>query len=69
MIDEWKFLDRVGSAPKDDDLERANCPSAGEPMHRMCGWCNSCDMPMWVCGCGMSRLCDAKGITKFELVD
>ena len=43
------FKERTGRDPKHDDLERCNCPEAGHPGHYMCGWCEKCDMPKFMC--------------------
>jgi hypothetical protein len=43
-----EFTRVVGSAPQQDDLERANCPIAGEMGHWGCGWCEH-DKPRWMC--------------------
>lgn len=32
------FQEATGREPKDDDLERCNCSSAGALRHSMCGW-------------------------------
>ena len=50
-ITEDYFLEKVGRAPKNDDLERCNCELAGEDGHFMCGWCNLCDLPRFSCLC------------------
>jgi hypothetical protein len=50
MIDAEYFASRVGREPVQDDLERCNCPEAGEPGHWGCGWCEQCDKPRFVCG-------------------
>jgi len=50
-ITEDYFLEKVGRAPKNDDLERCNCELAGEAGHFMCGWCNLCDLPRFSCLC------------------
>jgi hypothetical protein len=44
------FTAMTGQAPSMDDLERCNCPMAGEIGHYYCGWCHTCDKPRWVCG-------------------
>lgn len=45
------FKKKTGSAPVDDDLERANCSEAGEIGHLSCGWCKKHDGPMTQCLC------------------
>ena len=42
---------KTGSPPKQDDLERANCKKAGEIAHYGCGWCYTCEKPVFMCGC------------------
>ena len=32
------FKKATGDDSRDDDLERANCPRAGEALHLSCGW-------------------------------
>lgn len=44
------FEAACGFAPKDDDLERVNCPRAGEIGHSHCGWCLLDDKPRFICG-------------------
>jgi len=39
------WLAATGYAAVDDDLERANCPKAGQIGHHGCGWCSVCDKP------------------------
>ena len=39
----------VGRAPINDDLERCNCPLAGQFMHTSCGWCGICMKPKYMC--------------------
>lgn len=46
-----EFEDAVKRAPEDDDLDRANCPDAGKPGHRQCGWCPKHDWPRFECLC------------------
>jgi len=49
MIDAAAFKAATGFYPKDDDLERSNCPKAGQPNHTFCGWNASKNMPVfWV---------------------
>ena len=33
-----QYEDATGHTPIDDDLDRCNCPHAGEPGHWYCGW-------------------------------
>lgn len=44
-----RFEKAAGHPPVQDDLERANCPKAGQPMHVACGWCRKHDKPMAEC--------------------
>ena len=44
------FERSTGHAPQDDDMERANCPHAGEATHTMCGWDYLRDMPKFIPG-------------------
>jgi hypothetical protein len=46
-----KFIEAVGHPPEEDDLERCNCPKAGQVMHWQCGWCPEHDKPRFLCGC------------------
>lgn len=39
------FKEKTGKDPVDDDLERANCSSAGELGHFHCGWNQEKDLP------------------------
>lgn len=50
-----EFREKVGHEPMMDDLERVNCEKAGEIGHWYCGWCDSCDMPRFQCGCRASN--------------
>jgi len=43
------FFEKTGKTPVDDDLERCNCPQAGEIGHRSCGWCKICEKPIFMC--------------------
>lgn len=51
MITEEQFKLATGRAPEQDDLERSNCPDAGQPRHHQCGWCEEHNKPRFVCGC------------------
>lgn len=46
-----KFIKATGEEPEKDDLERCNCPKAGEIGHLSCGWCPVHDKPRLICGC------------------
>lgn len=43
------FAIDVGREPEGDELDRVNCAQAGEPGHRQCGWCFTCDCPRFMC--------------------
>ena len=45
MISAEDFEKATGHAPINDDLERANCPKAGEPGHYHCGWNQEKNLP------------------------
>lgn len=45
------FQIAVGRTPQKDDLERCNCPHAGEPGHYQCGWCENTNRPRFLCAC------------------
>lgn len=49
MITAENFKEIIGHAPIQDDLDRCNCPNAGEPGHRSCGWCDMCNRPYFMC--------------------
>lgn len=38
QITEEYFYKATGRQPKEDDMERVNCPKAGESGHNNCGW-------------------------------
>ena len=38
MITAEYFKKATGDDPRNDDLERSNCPSAGKSGHNSCGW-------------------------------
>jgi hypothetical protein len=44
-----QYFEATGHMPVQDDLERANCPKAGEIMHVACGWCDKHDKPKAEC--------------------
>lgn len=50
MISCAKFRVAVGWPPENDDMERCNCERAGQIGHFLCGWCDSCDLPRFLCG-------------------
>lgn len=45
-----KFIEATGWEPKDDDLERCNCPAAGAIGHLFCGWNEKFDLPQFEVG-------------------
>lgn len=50
------FQIRTGHAPEDDDLDRSNCPKAGQIAHTMCGWDSHLDLPVFMTGNQSARL-------------
>jgi hypothetical protein len=46
-----EFTKRFGREPVMDDLNRVNCPEAGDPGHYQCGVCEEHDKPRFMCGC------------------
>lgn len=46
MITDVHFKMGTGKWPIQDDLERCNCPKAGQIGHQFCGWSHVYDMPM-----------------------
>jgi hypothetical protein len=42
------FKTATGHAPENDDLERCNCPQAGEPGHMHCGWDAAANLPWFM---------------------
>ena len=44
------FQQATGQAPTCDDLHRVNCTEAGSVGHFMCGWCDECGLPRFMCG-------------------
>ena len=48
MITAKMFKAATGSAPKDDDLDRCNCPLAGREFHTNCGWDHDLRQPMFI---------------------
>ena len=59
MITAAQFYAAVGSRPKDDDLERCNCPEAGAEAHWSCGWCDAHNKPVFICGLPCSKAPEA----------
>jgi hypothetical protein len=52
------FLTATGREPENDDLERANCPLAGESGHYYCGWDRAQNRPAYETGCNVPALKD-----------
>jgi hypothetical protein len=50
IITAEKFQAATGHLPIHDDLERCNCPLAGQLGHWGCGWNQKNDMPQFMCG-------------------
>lgn len=48
MLTAKEFQQITGFAPRDDDLERANCDKVGQIGHFMCGMCE-CGKPRFLC--------------------
>lgn len=44
------FEKATGQSPLDDDLERCNCPKAGEILHSCCGWNEEQNLPQFYVG-------------------
>jgi hypothetical protein len=50
LVDDSEFERMTGLAPEADDLDRVNCPQAGNEGHMFCGICVPCGKPRFVCG-------------------
>jgi len=48
LITAEKFKEATGHDPILDDLERCNCPDAGEIGHSMCGWNHEQNCPQFM---------------------
>jgi len=46
-----QYKDMTGQENSQDDLDRVNCPHAGEIGHKNCGWCWECGTPAFLCTC------------------
>lgn len=46
-----EFESRMGRPPANWELDRINCPNAGQIGHYACGWCDFHSQPVIVCGC------------------
>lgn len=62
VITEAIFHYRVGRAPEKDDLDRCNCPQAGNTGHTSCGWCGLCHMPKFMCECPTAHVVNNRGV-------
>lgn len=49
-MDAKKFKDITGTDPVNDDLDRVNCPDAGQAGHWQCGTCAH-DYPRFLVDC------------------
>lgn len=43
------FTTAMGRPPRPMELNRVNCPYAGCPQHKSCGWCDDCQKPRLEC--------------------
>lgn len=50
QITREKFIEATGREPEQDDLDRANCPKAGEIGHFCCGWNRTLNKPQFDIG-------------------
>lgn len=50
MITREIFIAATGREPENDDLERCNCPKAGQIGHWMCGWNEEKNLPQFEVG-------------------
>ena len=50
VITEEYFTKSTGCNPIDDDLERCNCPLAGDIGHSTCGWNKENNKPQFYIG-------------------
>ncbi len=55
IITTERFKELTGIDPIQDDLERANCKSAGIFNHICCGWCSKHNKPAWWCLCSVNK--------------
>ncbi len=52
-----QFQAMTGRAPVQDDLDRCNCPEAGQLGHLSCGVCPTHKLPQFECArCGRTTL-------------
>ena len=45
-----RFVQATGFEPENDDLERCNCPKAGQAGHHHCGWNTTENLPCFMAG-------------------
>ena len=57
IFTEKEFIEMVGSAPEQDDLERLNCPDAGKIGHSSCGYCVTNNRPKFMGHCIKCEKC------------
>lgn len=50
LITAEQFKAATGREPEQDDLERCNCPKAGQMGHWQCGWNEGRNLPQFMCG-------------------
>lgn len=48
MITAEQFKQATGHEPEQDDLERSNCPLAGQIAHSCCGWDHGLNLPVFI---------------------
>ncbi len=56
MVTEEQFTAAVGRPPTHDDLERCNCDKEGDVGHIQCGWCQTHELPVFICNCWFRRI-------------
>lgn len=61
MITAEQFKQATGHEPVQDDLERCNCPKAGEIGHLSCGWDEEKNLPQFMTG---SRLLKGEKVAR-----
>jgi hypothetical protein len=44
-----QFKQATGTMPTLDDMDMVNCPDQGHQGHMLCGWCNQCNKPRFIC--------------------
>lgn len=53
------FVQATGRKPIQDDLERSNCPKAGQIGHFCCGWNWEADLPQFDIGARFDKVANA----------